>query len=73
MEIHLQLRITETECTVYQLIIIRKGNKKGSKLSREEVVFKTSEKQISWSIRVDYWELKTLNLNSSVFTLKSKR
>ena len=54
MEIHLQLRITETECTVYQLIIIRKWNKKGSKLSREEVVFKTSEKQISWSIRVDY-------------------
>ena len=52
MEIHLLPGITETECTVYQLIMIGK-RKKGSKLSREEVVFKTSEKQISWSIIVD--------------------
>ena len=51
IEIHLQPRITETECTVYQLIVICKWNKKGSKLSREEVVFKTSEKQISWRNR----------------------
>ena len=53
MEIQLLPKITETECTIYQLIIIGKWNKKGSKLSWEEVVFKTSEKQISWSIRVD--------------------
>ena len=53
LEIHLQPRISETECTVYQLIITGKRDKKGSKLSRKKVVFKTSEKQISWSARVD--------------------
>ena len=53
LEIHLQPRISETECTVYQLIITGKRDKKGSKLSRKKIVFKTSEKQISWSARVD--------------------
>ena len=53
MEIHLLPKITETGCTIYQLIIIGKWKKKGSKLFWEEVVFKTSEKQISWRVRVD--------------------